>query len=77
MSDVLEQFKTQQGRFSCSANPRECDIRSVLNLFRASLIAFPGEKVMEEAEILSTIYLEEILQTIPVSGLSREVRQQY
>ena len=49
-------------------------MRSIVNLYRASLIAFPGEKVMEEAEIFSTKYLKEALQKIPVSSLSREVR---
>jgi hypothetical protein len=50
------------------------EMRSIVNLYRASLIAFPGEKVMEEAEIFSTKYLKEALQKIPVSSLSREVR---
>ena len=77
MSDVFDHFKNQKGWFSCPANPPESVMRSALNLFRASLIAFPGEKVMEEAEMFSTAYLKELLQTIPVSGLSREVRQIY
>ena len=58
MLDVLEQFKDEKGQFGCSANKTEGEIRTVLNLFRASLIAFPGEKVMEEAEIFSAIYLK-------------------
>nr|F2XFA6.1 RecName: Full=(R)-linalool synthase 1, chloroplastic; AltName: Full=Terpene synthase TPS-Lin 1; Short=PsTPS-Lin-1; Flags: Precursor [Picea sitchensis]ADZ45501.1 (-)-linalool synthase [Picea sitchensis] len=72
-SDVLEQFKDQNGQFACSAIQTEGEIKSVLNLFRASLIAFPGEKVMEDAEIFSTIYLKEALLTIPVCSLSREI----
>ena len=75
MSNVLEQFKDVKEQFACSANKREGEIRTVLNLFRASLIAFPGEKVMEEAEIFSAIYLKEAVQKLPVSSLSREVRQ--
>jgi hypothetical protein len=77
MSDVFEHFKDQMGRIACSANQTERQISSILNLFRASLIAFPGEKVMEEAEIFSAAYLKEALQKITVSSLSREVRQQY
>nr|AAX07264.1 terpinolene synthase [Pseudotsuga menziesii] len=75
-SDVLEQFKDQKGQFASawSANHTERQIRSVLNLFRASLIAFPGEKVMEEAQIFSATYLKEALQTIPLSGLSQEIQ---
>jgi len=77
MSDVFEHFKDQMGRIACSDNHTERQISSILNLFRASLIAFPGEKVMEEAEIFSATYLKEALQTIPVSSLSQEVMQQY
>jgi len=72
-SDVLEHFKDQKGQFACSAIQTEGEIRSVLNLFRASLISFPGEKVMEEAEIFSAMYLKEALQNIPVSSLSRQI----
>jgi len=72
--DVFEQFKDQMGRIACSANQTERQISSILNLFRTSLIAFPWEKVMEEAEIFSTAYLKEALQTIPVSSLSREIQ---
>lgn len=73
-SDVFEQFKDQKGQFAWfTSNHTERKIRSVLNLFRASLIGFPGEKVMEEAEVFSATYLKEALQTIPVSGLSREI----
>jgi hypothetical protein len=75
MSDVLEHFKDPKGQFSCSAIQTEGEMRGVLNLFRASLIAFPGEIVMEEAEIFSTMYLKEALQKIPVSSLSEEVGQ--
>ena len=75
ISDVLEQFKDEKGQFACSAIKTEAEIRTVLNLFRASLIAFPGEKVMEEAEIFSVIYLKEAIKKIPVSSLSREVRE--
>jgi len=72
-SDVLEHFKDQKGRFACSSIQTEGEIRSLLNLFRASLVAFPNEKVMEEAEIFSTTYLKEAVQKIPVSSLSRQI----
>nr|AFJ73560.1 2-methyl-3-buten-2-ol synthase [Pinus pseudostrobus var. apulcensis] len=72
-SDVLERFEEQNGQFACSAIQTDGEIRSVLNLFRASLIAFPGEKVMEEAEIFSTKYLKEAILKLPVCSLSREI----
>ena len=76
----MKVLKDQNGEFACSANIEgegEGEVRAVLNLFRASLVAFPGEKVMEEAQIFSTTYLKEALKTVPISGgsLSGEVRQ--
>ena len=82
----MKVLKDQNGQFSCSANIKtegegegEGEVRAVLNLFHASLVAFPGEKVMEEAQIFSTTYLKEALKTVPISGgsLSGEVRQRY
>lgn len=72
-SEVLKVFQGQNGQFVCSPSHTEEEIRSVLNLYRASLIAFPGEKVMGEAEIFSSTYLKEALQKPPVSSLSREI----
>nr|A0A1L6Z3A0.1 RecName: Full=Pseudolaratriene synthase, chloroplastic; AltName: Full=Terpene synthase 8; Short=PxaTPS8; Flags: Precursor [Pseudolarix amabilis]APT40486.1 pseudolarene synthase [Pseudolarix amabilis] len=72
-ADVLEHFKDRDGKFVCSSNPTVGEIRSVLNLYRASLLAFPGEKVMEEAETFARRYLEEIVQKIPPSKFSREI----
>jgi len=81
ISDVLEVFKDQNGKFAgCSANVEtEAEMRGILSLFRASLVAFPGEKVLEEAQIFCTSYLQEALKTVPISNdsLSREVRQRY
>ncbi|GLJ51664.1 hypothetical protein SUGI_1097890 [Cryptomeria japonica] len=37
-------------------------MQSILNLFRASSVEFPGEKVMEEAKMFSSTYLKQILQ---------------
>lgn len=73
-SDVFEHFKDQKGQFAASANDTELQTRSVFNLFRASLIAFPEEKVLEEAEKFAAAYLKAALQTLPVSGLSREIQ---
>nr|Q84KL6.1 RecName: Full=(-)-alpha-pinene synthase, chloroplastic; AltName: Full=(+)-(3S:5S)-alpha-pinene synthase; AltName: Full=Synthase I; Flags: Precursor [Pinus taeda]AAO61225.1 (-)-alpha-pinene synthase [Pinus taeda]AIF29190.1 (-)-alpha-pinene synthase [Expression vector pPPG2]AIF29192.1 (-)-alpha-pinene synthase [Expression vector pPPG1] len=72
-ADVLNHFKNQSGQFACTLKQTEDQIRTVLNLYRASLIAFPGEKVMDEAESFSAKYLKEALQKIPVSSFSREI----
>ncbi|KAH9306198.1 hypothetical protein KI387_010602 [Taxus chinensis] len=45
-SDVLKRFKEENGEFLGSSCQSEGDIKCILNLFRASLVAFPGEKVM-------------------------------
>nr|R9QMR3.1 RecName: Full=(-)-alpha pinene synthase 1, chloroplastic; AltName: Full=(-)-beta pinene synthase 1, chloroplastic; AltName: Full=Terpene synthase (-)alphapin1; Short=PcTPS-(-)alphapin1; Flags: Precursor [Pinus contorta]AFU73855.1 (-)-alpha pinene synthase [Pinus contorta] len=72
-AEVLNHFKNQSGQFACTLKQTEDQIRTVLNLYRASLIAFPGEKVMDEAETFSAKYLKDALQKIPVSSLSREI----
>lgn len=72
-SDVFKVFEDQNRPFACSPTPTEGEIRSILNLYRASLTSFPGEKHMELAEISSERYLNEALQKILVSRLSQEV----
>nr|AAS47697.1 E,E-alpha-farnesene synthase [Picea abies] len=72
-SDVFKVFQDRKGEFACSAIPTEGDIKGVLNLLRASYIAFPGEKVMEKAQTFAATYLKEALQKIQVSSLSREI----
>lgn len=70
---VLEHFKDEMGQFASSSIQTEGKMRSILNLFRASLVAFPNEKILEDAEIFCTIYLKESLPRIPVSSLSRQI----
>nr|R9QMW5.1 RecName: Full=(-)-beta-pinene synthase 2, chloroplastic; AltName: Full=(-)-alpha-pinene synthase (-)betapin2, chloroplastic; AltName: Full=Terpene synthase (-)betapin2; Short=PbTPS-(-)betapin2; Flags: Precursor [Pinus banksiana]AFU73844.1 (-)-beta-pinene synthase [Pinus banksiana] len=72
-AEVFKHFRNQIGQFVSCHSETEEDIRSIVNLYRASLIAFPGEKVMEEAEIFSEKYLKETLQKIPDCSLSREI----
>nr|BAI53108.1 Terpinolene [Chamaecyparis obtusa] len=60
---VLGPFRTASGQFLCStAQSEEEKIKSVVNLYRASYIAFPGEKILDEAKQFSTTYLREALQ---------------
>ncbi|GLJ09968.1 hypothetical protein SUGI_0119290 [Cryptomeria japonica] len=72
-SDALESFKGKDGKFLKSSTQSKEEIQSIINLFRASLIAFPNEKVMDEAKSFSTKYLKQALQNIDDSNLSREI----
>nr|WBO26428.1 beta-pinene synthase [Taiwania cryptomerioides] len=73
-SDVLESFKGKDGQLLNSSTQSQEEIKSIMNLFRASLIAFPKEKVMDEAKSFSTLYLKQALQKIDNSNLSREIK---
>ncbi|KAH9306200.1 hypothetical protein KI387_010604, partial [Taxus chinensis] len=70
---VLNRFKGENEEFLGPTCQSEGDIKCILNLFRASLVAFPGEKVMEAAKAFSRRYLEEALQHIESFTLSREI----
>nr|Q84KL5.1 RecName: Full=Alpha-farnesene synthase [Pinus taeda]AAO61226.1 alpha-farnesene synthase [Pinus taeda] len=72
-SDVFKIFQDQKGEFACSADQTEGEIKGILNLLRASLIAFPGERILQEAEIFATTYLKEALPKIQGSRLSQEI----
>ncbi|KAH9326692.1 hypothetical protein KI387_006870, partial [Taxus chinensis] len=73
-SDVLEKFKAKNGGFLCSTTQPEEMIKSFLNLFRASLIVFPNENVMEEAKSFATAYLNQALHKTDIgSSLSQEI----
>ncbi|GLJ05752.1 hypothetical protein SUGI_0024540 [Cryptomeria japonica] len=75
-SDVLRHFKGNDGQFLCpSTQSEEEKIGSILNLYRASLIAFPGENIMDEAKAFATTYLNQALQRTDISSiLSREIK---
>ncbi|GLJ05738.1 hypothetical protein SUGI_0024250 [Cryptomeria japonica] len=75
-SDMLEQFKDKEGQFLGCTSQSEEEIKSVLNLFRGSLIAFPEEKIMDEAKAFSTMYLNQVLQKTHIlsASLSQEIR---
>eukprot|EP01018_Ginkgo_biloba_P029635 Gb_38697 [translate_table: standard] len=74
-SDVLENFKDENRGFFCSIGQSLRDVRSMLNLYRASYVAFPEEKVMEDARIFPTEYLKAITKCEVLSdkNLSTEV----
>lgn len=68
MADVLEKFKDKDGHFLCCTIQLEEEIKSILNLYRASLISFPNEKIMDEAKAFSTMYLKQIFQKSHIIG---------
>ncbi|GLJ05737.1 hypothetical protein SUGI_0024240 [Cryptomeria japonica] len=75
-SDVLEQFKEKDGQFIRSTSQTEEEIKSIVNLFRASLISFPEETIMDEAKAFSTMYLNQVLEKTDIisANLLQEIR---
>nr|AIO10962.1 terpene synthase [Taiwania cryptomerioides] len=65
---MLGPFKTANGQFFSTAQSEEEKIKSILNLYRASYIAFPGEKILDEAKEFSTTYLNQALQKTGISS---------
>nr|QIB02637.1 longifolene synthase [Taiwania cryptomerioides] len=64
-ADVLESFKDKNGQFFTEDNNynntgEECVMRSMLNLLRASSVAFFGETVMKEVKVFSSAYLKNL-----------------
>lgn len=74
---MLETFKEKDGHFLSSYSQENEDINTILNLYRASLIAFPGEKIMEEAKVFATKYLKQAMRQSKDPNLSKEVFNVY
>ncbi|GLJ05578.1 hypothetical protein SUGI_0020640 [Cryptomeria japonica] len=71
---MLGSFRTANGQFLYStAQTEEDKIKGVLNLFRASHIAFPGEKILDEAKEFSTTYLSQAMEN---NGISSNLLQE-
>ncbi|XP_057872931.2 alpha pinene synthase, chloroplastic-like [Cryptomeria japonica] len=75
-ADVLRHFKGNDGQFLCpSSLSEEEKIGSILNLYRASLIAFPEENIMDEAKAFAATYLNQALEKNNISShLLREIK---
>ena len=64
----MENFKDENGGFFCNSTGDQLEeeddkrMRSMLSLFQASNISFPGEKVMDEAKAFTRDYLREVLE---------------
>eukprot|EP01018_Ginkgo_biloba_P026063 Gb_09324 [translate_table: standard] len=63
--DVLQSFRDENGHFNCfhgseAEGDGDASTRSMLNLFRASLVAFEGEKVMDKAKFFTANFLKQV-----------------
>lgn len=58
MTDVLRQFE-KGGKFVCFAGQYSQAITGMFNLYRASQMLFPGEKMLEDAKKFSRNFLIE------------------
>nr|AGW18158.1 terpene synthase 5 [Copaifera officinalis] len=56
--DVLKHFETD-GEFFCMVGQSSEAVTAMFNLFRASQVSFPGEKIMEDAKRFSCEFLTE------------------
>uniref|UniRef100_A0A0G7ZNV0 Putative terpene synthase, PgTPS10 n=1 Tax=Picea glauca TaxID=3330 RepID=A0A0G7ZNV0_PICGL len=59
---VFDNFKDANGQFFCSTGPFNKDVASMLSLYRASQLAFPGENILDEAKSFTSKYLKEALE---------------
>ncbi|GLJ09965.1 hypothetical protein SUGI_0119250 [Cryptomeria japonica] len=73
-SDVLLHLKGKYERLQYSnSQTNNEEIRSILNLFRASLISFPQDQAINDVKSFATSYLKETLQIVNDTGISREI----
>nr|WAK98082.1 3-carene synthase [Thuja plicata] len=72
-SGMLQQLISKDVHFLYSQS-NEKELRSILNLFRASLIAFPKEQALDDAKAFSTSYLKNALANINNTNLSKEIQ---
>nr|ADH29869.1 e-beta farnesene synthase [Pinus sylvestris] len=59
---VFENFKDADGHFFGSTSQFNKNVASMLSLYRASQLAFPGETILDEARDFATKYLREALE---------------
>ncbi|GLJ38263.1 hypothetical protein SUGI_0778970 [Cryptomeria japonica] len=70
-ADVLKNFKNKNGQFISHGGDNDSNLidirdehmlRSMINLLRASSLAFLGETVMKDAKVFSSAYLKQLLE---------------
>nr|H8ZM73.1 RecName: Full=Bifunctional cis-abienol synthase, chloroplastic; AltName: Full=Diterpene synthase TPS4; Short=AbdiTPS4; Flags: Precursor [Abies balsamea]AEL99953.1 diterpene synthase TPS4 [Abies balsamea] len=60
--DVLKTFKDENGEFFCFMGQTQRGVTDMLNVYRCSQVAFPGETIMEEAKLCTERYLRNALE---------------
>lgn len=58
MKDVFQHFE-KGGEFFCFAGQSTQAVTGMFNLYRASQVLFPGEKILEDAKQFSSNFLRE------------------
>eukprot|EP01018_Ginkgo_biloba_P030117 Gb_06621 [translate_table: standard] len=61
-SDVLKNFKEENEEFFCLPGQAQRGVSDMLNLYRCSQIACPGEKIMKEANAFTKNHLRNALE---------------
>eukprot|EP01018_Ginkgo_biloba_P027642 Gb_00720 [translate_table: standard] len=62
-SDVLKNFRDENGEFFCFVGETQKGLTDMLNLYRCSQVAFPGETMMEEAKVFTSNYLRNAIES--------------
>nr|WJJ50359.1 diterpene synthase 5 [Cephalotaxus harringtonia] len=63
-SDALKTFRDENGEFFCFMGQTQRGVTDMLNVHRCSQVAYPGEKIMEEAKQCTHRYLTNALGNV-------------
>ncbi|KAH9317858.1 hypothetical protein KI387_019627 [Taxus chinensis] len=63
-SDALKTFRDEHGEFFCFMGQTQRGVTDMLNVHRCSQVAYPGEKIMEEAKLCTHRYLTNALENV-------------
>nr|QBM78437.1 germacrene A synthase [Chamaecyparis formosensis]UTN00748.1 germacrene A synthase [Chamaecyparis formosensis] len=62
-SDVFQKFKGEEGQFfDFGSSHEDTELAIVLNLYKASELDFPGEKILKEARVFACAYLQKAMK---------------
>lgn len=68
IADVLENFRDDDGNFICFPGESHRGVSDMFNLYRYTQIAFPGEKILKEAEAFLEEYLKNCVKNKKVNN---------
>nr|AFE61356.1 copalyl diphosphate synthase [Taiwania cryptomerioides] len=63
-SDAMKTFRDENGEFFCFMGQTQRGVTDMLNVHRGSQVAYPGEKIMEEAKLCTHRYLTSALNDV-------------